>query len=948
MDLYRGELLPGFYDDWVLLERERLAALHRRVLCTLVKLHVQRGRTVDARAAALHAVTLYPVAEDTRRSLIETLTALGDVEGARRAYEVLQNVLEQEHGTGPSPETLPVAQSLAVPTVERAAPVFPRDAAPAAPAPLTGGGNRSHGSAGSAPGETGAAPRGPEPTNPEPINVGTAPVLLPSALSRFFGREAEIERLCTLLNEESTSRFRLVTLVGPGGVGKTRLSVEAARAMAGRPASRFIAFVSLEELADASSIGVELARAFGLRLNADQNPLDAAIETLNAYPASLLILDNFEHLVERGTAVVLTLLTRSPDLTCVVTSRRRLALPGEHLITVDPFVVPEHEDLLGLLRFPGIQMFVDRAQAARPDFQLTARNASQVLALYRHLEGMPLSIELAAAWSMAFTPGQILERLSQSSSLLARRRGDKTSRRRSLEATIDWSYRLLPPDLQQFFQGLCVFRGGITVEAALAVFESDAWPSPGSTRILDWLVQLRERSLLVTSEHEGELRFQLFESIREFLRGHLRGRELEGFEARHAGYFLRQVEIACPRVSQTPPAAGLKAIETQVDNIRAAMRWCALDESRLTMGLRFCSAMSHFWMQRGGISEGIAWLESAVERSVTGAGGIPPGVEAELLSQMAQLYMLRSNYPVAARFAGESLAKWRLAGDETGIARALLQVGAVRLREGDYTSARPIYEECLAIYRRYDAPLNLVTVLINLGQALMGLGEAEHAERCLQEALVVNRRHGDPHREAWVLLTLGVLQQSRGELEDARKTWTESLEICRREENRFGEALLLVNLGALAQEERDYALAARLFDESLKLRNALDDHQGIASVRASQGDLAMAQEDYQLALDRYHECLAIRQGLSDSSGSATALVRLAHLALAKGETEEAARLLAAADRLAGDSYAADAAEKSLREQCLTRVRASLRPSAFKAAWTSGSNTPPLDFTKLSR
>ena len=460
--LYGGDLLPGFYDDWIAEERERLDALHEE-LCA------QQGEL------AARIPTGQP-------SIMATESA---VESA-----------------APSPRLLCPPRLLR----------------------------------------------------------------LPIQFTRFFGREQDCTHISDLLEMLDT---RLVTLTGTGGVGKTRLALETAHQITERTASRFagpMCFVPLADLSDARLIPAAIADALALARADDVEPLDQVVAALSELRPALLVLDNFEHLVKRGAPLVLSLLTRLPSLTCLVTSRRRLLLPGEREYPVSPLPVPP----LGLLDAPetpdqvtSVQLFVDRAQAARPDFQLTRGNAAAVAALCRNLEGIPLAIELVAARAMALSPAQMNERLAQRFEVPSSRGGDEEDHYRSLWAALAWSYELLSPSLQRFFRGLSIFQGGCTVEAAQAVCTEP--------RALEFLTQLRERSLVMVDHDGAAPRFRLLETLREFAGEQLSEGERAGLRARHGDYFMAQAEASRAALCGPEQAHWLERLEADNDNLRAAL-----------------------------------------------------------------------------------------------------------------------------------------------------------------------------------------------------------------------------------------------------------------------------------------------------------------------------------------------------------------------------------------
>ena len=389
---------------------------------------------------------------------------------------------------------------------------------------------------------------------------------LPIQFTRFFGREQDCTHVSDLLEMLDT---RLVTLTGTGGVGKTRLALETAHLITERTASRFagpVCFIPLADLSDARLIPAAIADALALARADDVEPLDQVIGALSELRPALLVLDNFEHLVERGASLVLSLLTRLPSLTFLVTSRRRLLLPGERECPVSPLPVSP----LGLPDAPetpdqvtSVQLFVDRAQAARPDFQLTRGNAAAVAALCRNLEGIPLAIELVAARAMALSPAQMNERLAQRFEVPSSRGGDEEDHYRSLWAALAWSYELLSPPLQRFFGGLSVFQGGCTVEAAQAVCEEP--------RALEFLTQLRERSLVMVDHDGGAPQFRLLETLREFAGEQLSEGERANLRARHGDYFMAQAEASQADLCGPEQAHWPERLEADNDNLRVAL-----------------------------------------------------------------------------------------------------------------------------------------------------------------------------------------------------------------------------------------------------------------------------------------------------------------------------------------------------------------------------------------
>src|SRR5579884_1536244 len=507
IELYRGELLPGFYEEWVLSERGRQADIYLGALRQLTKLLAQAREYQRALEVARRAVSADPLREKSHRNLIRLYVAVGRPAAALQQYEEMERILRESMGMAPSQAARSLLQELQthIPGGLRE-----REAA-SAPQPEW---NRHTGAAVIAP------PATPFPT---PRTTPIAMPRLPLQFNRFFGREAEMERLTGLLRP-GASACRLVTLTGPGGTGKTRLSIE----VTGRLQEAYngaVWFVPLADLTEGRLVAPAIAEALRLETGS-ADPLEPSIVFLSAQP-SLLILDNFEQIAETGAATVREMLARVSSLTCLVTSRLPLGLSGEQEMALAPLPSPDDRETPDrLISWASVALFVDRAQAYRPDFQVTRGNASAVAALCSRLEGIPLAIELAAAWIQILTPAQMLERLSRRFEILVSRRKDMEDRHRTLRAAIEWSYQMLSPPLQTLFARLSLFRGGWTAEAADAIFDLplsiDDWKSGAGlienhpSTIENDMLQLRERSLIVAEDTDGVMRFRMLESLRQF------------------------------------------------------------------------------------------------------------------------------------------------------------------------------------------------------------------------------------------------------------------------------------------------------------------------------------------------------------------------------------------------------------------------------------------------
>ena len=645
-----------------------------------------------------------------------------------------------------------------------------------------------------------------------PVSAAPAPTALPLLnfplqWTRFFGREAEIAAIVRRLSDPQT---RLVTLSGPGGSGKTRLAIEAAR-LAAPSFPGPVCFVSLADLSLASAIPESIAQALSLVRSATEPVLDQIAAHLQALPPGLLVLDNFEHLVERGAPGLFSLLGRVPSLTCLATSRRRLALPGEWEFPVPPLPLPDTETSADqAAQNPSVQLFADRAQAGRPDFQITAHNVPAVAALCRTLEGIPLALELAAARVPALTPAQINERLLHRFEVLTSRRGDKGGRHRSLWAALSWSFDLLSPGLQQFFAKLSVFRGGWTAEAAQSVCEEPL--------ALEYLTQLRERSLVVIAETPGEMRFRLLETLREFGAQQIPSEEKAALARRHADWYGGVAREAEAQITGPDQALWLDRMEADHDNLRLALefRLTADEDSAEDTDAAFglCSALWRFWSVRGYHREG----SDRIGRALARPGGSPPG------------------RAVAANGAG-NLAYVR----------------------GDYNDAEAHYTEALALMRVEGVKPAIAVCLGNLGMIATSRGDYVPAQALLAEALDLQREIGDRRGAAFTLQSQGVNAQHLKNLVLARSLHEESLALWTELNNDIGQLWTLANLATISHEEGDPGASAELTARALTLCVKLQDRHALHALLAHAASLHAGRGDFQKATRLQGASEAIRR-----------------------------------------------------------------------------------------
>ena len=922
---YGGPLLPGFYEDWIESDRERLADLYRNLLLHKSSLAEGQGNFVVAldcarRAANLEQTGEAPGTEAFCRSahiaVIRLLAQMGRPEDAQRHYHIFAERLRVLYDESPSPEARDALDF--APQPEKNAPVEPHENKVCAAA-LTSS------------------------LIPGPM------MRLPRPLTRFFGRRPELDQLSGAFADRNS---RLITLTGPGGSGKTRLSVEWARGWNNAFPERTVCFVPVAGLAQAGYLWLAIAQMLSLELLPDpggvRNQVCQAInslttsETTNDLP--LLILDNFEAWVDEGAPLVESLLRACPRLHVLVTPRRRLQIGGEREITVAPLPVPT---LSGtperLLEWASVQLFVDRAQAARPDFQMTPRNAEKIAALCQRLEGIPLALELTAAWAGAMSTAQMLERLEthlldETGPPLAHQRAQRPERHRTLRAAVDTSFSLLPPDLQTAFTQLSVFRGGWTLQAAENVLSA---PS----RAADILSRLRERSLVIaeTSADDDSLRFRLLEVLREFADENLESDVRQSIHQSHASYFLCFVEAAATQMSGAEARSNLDAIEEEKDNIRAALRFLLTEAPKRNgsapteEALRLAGGMARFWTVRGYWDEGSDWLDCALSLPVDVVA--TPSVRSYVLLGKGQIAYQRNDLAAARAAYSEAMALSQATGDESWIGALLIGLAGIAFHaDNDYESAGALYRECLTLQRKRGNPAGVAVALSGLGKLAEEQGDYPSACLYQKECLERERELGNRENEANALYSLGNIAIHEERLDEAQTCYQESLQIQCDLGNRQRIGYSWAGLGHVATDRGDYAAAHLCYEEALQIARQLGETWAIAILLNNLGKVAFHENDFPHAQSLCSESLRMRAATGDRTGATRVLEALALIAGAQPGTQKKAATLWGAAQGLRELLQVPFAE-NLRieyEASIAATRTTLGEKAFDAAKASGA------------
>ena len=687
---------------------------------------------------------------------------------------------------------------------------------------------------------------------------------LPAVLTSFVGRAREVREVGGLL-----SRARLLTLVGPGGCGKTRLALRVAADLGGRGKLREafgdgVRWVGLSSLSDPRLVPNAAASAVGAREASDLTPTEALAAFLGAREA-LLVMDNCEHLVGACAALADALLGGCPGLTILATSREPLGVAGEVAWPVPPLSLPgranaeKGQSSGALIRFESVRLFDERARAASPGFALTQENAPAVAELCRSLDGMPLAIELAASMLRVLSPEQILHRLHDRFRLL---RGGRASvgRHKTLRATIDWSHDLLSGKEKVLFRRLSVFSGGWTLEAAEEVCAGGEIDGDGVLELLSGLV---DKSLVVASQDGSaeEMRYRMLRTIRQYASEKVGGPvEAKALGRRHAGYFVSLAEEAEPEMEGLDQAVWLGRLEYEHDNIRAALGWLR-EEGEAERGLRLATALVRFWWFRGHFAEGRARLEGLL--ALCPEAPVRDEVHARALQALGMLMLIyrHADYAagglnVARSRLEEGLDIYRRLGDETSVAAVLQSLGRVNAELGEWATAHSILDESLEIGRRSDNEPGIALSLFHMGAIHFLGGELPQARVHLEESIELFRRLGDRFWIPACLVFLGYIDCEEGAYAVARSRFVETNEMLPLAQFPWGATFMLEGFARLATAEGQAARALRLAGATNALRRTF----GVAVGLIGEAAFERSMEPAWRALDEQEAIAAWEKG----------------------------------------------------------------------------------------
>ena len=627
-----------------------------------------------------------------------------------------------------------------------------------------------------------------------------APGLLPTPRTRIIGRDTEVATARSLLLDDAVP---LLTLTGPGGVGKTRLALAITAEFSDRFADG-VTWLDLSPLKDASLISTSLIRALGLIPAAHTPPTANLVRHLRPRQ-TLLLFDNCEHLLTHSADLIAQIITSCPAVQVLATSRSPLRLRAEHILPVEPLQLPaEHLSAIeALAQNASVQLFVERARAIRPAFQLDATNALSVTTICRQLDGLPLAIELAAARSALLPPRALLRHMDERLKLLRGGARDLPARQRTLREAIAWSYELLNSEQQAVFCRLAVFASGFTLDGAEAVSQL---PGEAGDDVLDTLGILIDASLLKTEGVADETRFSMFETIREFALERLRvSGEEHTVRRQHAAWCLALAERAGPLwVSDLVPELHDR-LEADQDNLRTALAWLETAGDGET-ALRIGGALGTFWLARWYLGEGRRWIA----RALALREGADAGVVARALHAAGTLAMFQGDYDQSHEHLGECLGIQRGLGDMRGAYGALSSLAGAAEYQGNDDRAIALYEESLTLGRAADHPVMIAYALLNLADAAFRQGDLDRTHTLSIEGLALSRRADHWGYIALSLCNVAQVQLARGCQVEAAARYDESLTFAEAKRSRFMIANSLVGFAAVAIATGQPVVAARL------------------------------------------------------------------------------------------------------------------------------------------